>query len=74
MKATKAKSERPAFYLSPDQAADYMNVSRSTLDRWRKSGLITCARIGRRMIRYRRPDLDAMMKDHMIRVDLDEGA
>lgn len=73
MKATKAKSDPPAFYLSPDQAADHMNVSRSTLDRWRKSGLVSCVRIGRRLVRYRRPDLDAIMKGHMIRVALDDG-
>ena len=74
MKATKAKSDRPAFYLSPDQSADYMGISRRTLDRWRKAGLISCVRIGRRLIRYRRPDLDDMMKGHMIRVALDDGA
>ena len=73
MKATKAKSDPPEFYLSPDQAAEHMNVSRSTLDRWRKAGLVSCVKIGG-LIRYRRPDLDAMMKDHMIRVALDDGA
>lgn len=72
MKASRAKTDRPAFYLSPPQAAEYMNVSRRTLDRLRKSGLISCVRIGGRLIRFRRPDLDAMMNAHLSRVSISE--
>ncbi len=72
MKAAKAKLDRPAFYLSPPLAAEYMNVSRATLDRWRKSGLISCVRIGGRLIRFRRPDLDALMNAHLCRVSISE--
>ena len=72
MKAAKARPERPAFYLSPPQAAEYMGVSRRTLDRWSKSGLLSRVRIGGRLIRFRRPDLDAMMNAHLCRVSISE--
>ena len=67
------KTDRPAFYMSPVDAADYLSVSRKTLDRWRRAKLVSYVRIGRRVIRYRRPDLDKMMETHIIRVHLHEG-
>jgi len=70
--ATKLKSDVPPFYQSPAQAADYMNISRSTLARWHKKGLISCVRIGGRTVRYRRSDLDAMMKSHLCKVCISE--
>ena len=68
------KTDRPAFYMSPDAAAEYMGVSRKTIDRWRKSGLVSCVRIGGRLIRFRRLDLDAMMQAHLCRVSISEEA
>jgi len=68
------KTDKSAFYLSPPAAAEYMGVSRRTLDRWRKSGLVSFVRIGGRLIRFRRLDLDAMMQAHMIRVTIEEEA
>lgn len=70
---TRPKTDRPAFYLSPVDAAEYLSISRKTLDRWRRAKLVSCVRIGSRVIRYRRPDLDKMMETHMIRVQLQEG-
>ena len=65
-------SPRLPFYLPPREAAEYLGVSRRSLDRWRKSGLISCIRMGKRLIRYRRMDLDAMMQAHLCRVRLSE--
>lgn len=70
---TRANTDRPAFYMTPIEAAEYLSVSRKTLDRWRKAKLVSFAQIGGRVIRYRRPDLDAMMQAHMVRVQLQEG-
>ena len=70
--AARVKSDKPSFYLAPNQAAEYMNVSRATLDRWRKLGLIACVRIGGRLIRFRRPDLDAMMQAHLCQVSISQ--
>lgn len=67
------KTERTAFYLAPREAAEHLNVSRDTLDRLRKRGMLSCVRVGGRLIRYRRPDLDALMVRHLIRVDMEEG-
>ena len=66
------KSDQPPFYLNPTEAAEHLNVGASTLVRWRKKGLLSCVRVGGRLIRYRRPDLDALMARHLIRVELAE--
>ncbi len=48
-----------AVLLSTKQAADYLGISKRTLDRWRWSGSgIPYVRLSGRCIRYRLCDLD----------------
>lgn len=51
--------------ISPEQAADYLNVSTATLANWRCLGTpnVPYLRIGR-SIKYRRSDLDDYIKKH----------
>lgn len=47
-------------YLSPQQAGAYLGVTRATLKAWRSTGRgPVYSRMGLRLIRYRRNDLDA---------------
>ena len=43
-------------YLTNTEASKYLDVSKSTLQRWRDDGTLPCTRIGRN-IYYRREDL-----------------
>lgn len=54
----------PREYLNIDEAADYLNVSRPTLDKWRMEATGPAVhRIGRRVL-YSIADLRAFMDDH----------
>jgi excisionase family DNA binding protein len=45
--------------LTVDQAADYLGVSRPTIYRWMRKGLVTYYAVGSVRRRLRREDLDA---------------
>jgi excisionase family DNA binding protein len=45
--------------LTVDQAAEYLGVSRPTLYRWMRKGLVTYYAVGSVRRRFRREDLDA---------------
>lgn len=54
-------SLRPEW-LTAEEAADHLNVSVSALEKWRRQGRgPPFYRLSKRMIRYRRVDLDAHM-------------
>ena len=62
------------FYFRPGEAADYMGISRRSLDRLRQRGVLPCVKLGGRLIRYRRKDLDDLARNHLIRgIDLQAG-
>lgn len=46
--------------LSPAEAAEYMRVNDSTIRRWINKGLLPAQRVGPRLLRIQRDDLDAM--------------
>lgn len=46
--------------LSPAEAAAYMGVNDSTIRRWIYKGLLPAQRVGPRLLRIKRSDLDAM--------------
>ena len=52
-------------YLSTRQAAEYLGVSRQTLEigRHKGTGPIYCRPVNSRIVRYFLPDLDAWMQD-----------
>ena len=55
-------SEWPAG-MSPEVAARYLDSSVNTLNYWRYKGMGPAfKRVGQRMVRYHRDDLDAFMR------------
>lgn len=50
----------PRPWLTPDEAADYLQVTRRTLDRWRADGILSAYRFGPRAVRFSRHELDAL--------------
>ena len=49
-------------YLSPRNAAEYLDIPLPTLTDWRQKGVGPAfLRVGRRLIRYTKADLDAFM-------------
>ena len=47
-------------WLNPAEAAEYLGVAVSTLYRWRKEGRLQFYRLGARVSRIKREDLDAL--------------
>jgi excisionase family DNA binding protein len=54
----RAINRRP--FLSREEAAELLGVSHRTLRRWELRGQLPAVRINRRVIRYRRCDIDDM--------------
>lgn len=46
--------------LSPAESAEYMGVNESTIRRWIRKGLLPAERVGPRLLRIKRSDLDAL--------------
>ena len=57
-------------WLSNDEAMEYLQVSRPTLQRYRDSGKLPSGKIGSKVI-YRRDDLDAFVEAHMRKKSLE---
>lgn len=64
--ADAARASGPATeYLNTEQAARYLGLSKVRLEMWRcRGGGPPYVRIGTRIIRYRRSQLDAWMAEH----------
>ena len=59
-----------AELITTDRAADFLSLSKSTLEHWRtvRKGP-PFVRVGPRCIRYRRADLDAWLNGQLIEVN-----
>lgn len=58
------KDEVEQVWFSPSSAARYLDISENTLADWRLKGKGPAfARVGQRMVRYRKEDLDAYMME-----------
>jgi len=55
-------TEHEEEYLTPEGASDYLGVSRRTLERYVKQGLIPRYRRGLSRIVFKRADLDRFLK------------
>lgn len=55
-------------WLTSDEASEYLQVTRRTLDRYRAEGRLPAYRIGQRAIRFKRADLDALARPVMASV------
>lgn len=51
---------RPWF--TADEAAEYLQVTRRTLDRYREAGILPAYRVGPRAVRFRLSDLDDLAR------------
>jgi len=52
-------------YLNKAEAAEYLRLSRATIDRLRQSGALQYVKVGGRIV-FRRRDLDAFMAKRVI--------
>lgn len=60
---------KPPELLTATEAAEYLSLQKQTLDNWRCTGRypsLKFLRIGRRMVRYRRTDLDEFLAEHIV--------
>lgn len=48
--------------MKEGEAANYLTVSKSSIRRWAKEGLISKIRVGKKSVRYLRSDLDAYIE------------
>lgn len=55
-----ARMSNQAVDLSPAEAAEYMGVHDATIRRWISKGILPAERVGPRLIRIKRTDLDAL--------------
>lgn len=60
VQATTEDKEEPESYLTPDEVADMIGVSKNTLWRWDKEHYLTPVKVGRKS-RYKRSDVVALM-------------
>jgi excisionase family DNA binding protein len=49
-------------FLTIDEAARYLKISRTTVYRFVRQGLLVPYRLGERVVRFRKDDLDAALK------------
>ena len=59
----------PGPWLTSDEAAARLKITRRTLDRWRADGLVTAYRMGPRSVRFRCDELDALLTPEGVRAD-----
>lgn len=52
----------PADLLTPEEVADTFRVTKTTLFRWVAAGDLEALRLGARVIRFRRADVDAFIE------------
>lgn len=57
----------PSRYMRAPEAAAYLRVGRRTLSRWQCEGKVAFVRAGRKLILFRRADLDRAMDRLLIR-------
>jgi excisionase family DNA binding protein len=58
----------PAYYTRAE-AAEYLRISKSSLDRYTQSGKLRHIKLGdgpKASVRYRKADLDAFMEEHLV--------
>lgn len=58
---TKHETRPPSGYVTPEEAAEYLAVSPRTLRRMAAEGKVRAHRLGPRLVRYARADLDAAL-------------
>lgn len=59
--ALAAKPEPKEEYLTPDETADHLGVSKNTLWRWMKSGYLCPVKIGRKSV-YKLSEIEKLKK------------
>ena len=60
VKSNESENSRTDIYLTPDEVATMIGVSKNTLWRWEKDGYLTPFKIGRK-IRYKQSDVTTLI-------------
>ena len=54
--------ESPDELLTTEEAADFLGVDKTTLYAWRKQGKLRAYRVGKRLIRFKRQDIEGLLE------------
>lgn len=60
--SAKNQETEPDTYLTPDEVANELGVSKNTLWRWDKIGYLSPVKVGRKPL-YKRSDIDSLLTD-----------
>lgn len=58
---TLSEDEKASSPLTPDEAAEYLKVTRRTIDRWIADGTLKASKIGR-VVRISRSEINRLLK------------
>ncbi len=58
--------------MTMDEAAAYLGISRSGVEKLKNNGRLVFARVGG-LIKFRRKDIDQFIEDSLVTVDEDKG-
>jgi excisionase family DNA binding protein len=56
--------QSPEQYLTYDQAGQALGVTGRTVFTWVKEGRLRASKVGHRIVRIKRSDIDRMLSDH----------
>ena len=62
--SAKEQASEPESYLTPDEVADKIGVSKNTLWRWEKEHYLTPIKVGRKS-RYKLSDITSLMNGNV---------
>jgi excisionase family DNA binding protein len=65
-----SKGPRPREYLSYERVAAELDVSRKTVERMVRDGRLPAIRLGKRIMRISRDDLDSLLNSSMVGEDV----
>ena len=60
--AAKNQDSEPETYMTPDEVANTIGVSKNTLWRWERTGYLVPVKIGRKSL-YKRSKVDSLLSD-----------
>ena len=58
--SSKNQDSEPETYMTPDEVADKLSVSKNTLWRWERTGYLVPVKVGRKSL-YKRSEIDSLL-------------
>lgn len=68
-KQEKLKSIYEKNYLNADNAAKYLDMSRTSFWSWRKKNHVKSYQLGKNLVRFKKSDLDAIVQSKEVKED-----